>query len=133
MAVFQYFIGNTDWSVRALHNIILLADSAGRLFPVPYDFDWSGVIATRYARPDTSLPIRSVEERLYAGFCGAPEEFAQIFAKFREQRAAIEALYNLAPLDRGHRERALRYYEAFFRMIDDPRRIQREMLGRCGG
>lgn len=133
MAVFQYFIGNTDWSVRALHNIILLADSAGRLYPVPYDFDWSGVIATRYARPDTSLHIRSVEQRLYAGYCGSPEEFEQVFAKFRENRAAIEALYNLEPLDRGHRERALRYYETFFRMIEDRRRVQSEMLSRCGG
>ena len=133
MAVFQYFIGNTDWSVRALHNIILLADSAGRLFPVPYDFDWSGVIATRYARPDTSLHIRSVEQRLYAGYCGSPDEFEQVFARFRQHRAAIEALYNLEPLDRQHRERALRYYEAFFKMIEDPRRVQREMLSRCGG
>ncbi|MDQ4080485.1 MAG: hypothetical protein M3125_06965, partial [Gemmatimonadota bacterium] len=133
MAVFQYFIGNTDWSVRALHNIILLADSAGRLFPVPYDFDWSGVIATRYARPDTSLHIRSVEQRLYAGYCGSPEEFEQVFGKFRQSRAAIEALYTLGPLDREHRERALKYYEAFFRMIDDPRRVRSEMLGRCTG
>lgn len=132
MAVFQYFIGNTDWSVRALHNIILFADSAGRLYPVPYDFDWSGVIATRYARPDTSLHIRSVEQRLYAGYCGSPEEFEQIFGKFRQNRAAIEALYNLEPLDRQHRERALRYYAAFFRMIDDPRRVKGEMLNRCG-
>jgi hypothetical protein len=133
MAVFQYFIGNTDWSVRALHNIIMLADSAGRLFPIPYDFDWSGVIATRYARPDTSLNIRSVEQRLYAGYCGSPEEFAAVFNRFREKRAAIEALYNLEALERGHRERALRYYEGFFRMIDDPRRVQGEMLNRCGG
>ena len=131
MAVFQYFVGNTDWSVRALHNIILLADSAKRLYPVAYDFDWSGVIGTRYAQPDTSLPIRTVQERLYAGYCGMPEDFAPVFAKFRENRAAIEALYDLAPLERGHRERARRYYAEFFRLIDDPRRVRNEMLGRC--
>lgn len=133
MAVFQYFIGNTDWSVRALHNIILLADSKGRFFPIPYDFDWSGVIATRYAVPDTSLPIRRVEERYYAGYCGTPEDFDQIFARFRQHRPAIEALYDLEPLDRNHRQRARRYYEDFFRMIDDPRRVRREMLRNCGG
>lgn len=37
MAVFQYFVGNTDWSGRALHNIILLADSVGNVTPVPYE------------------------------------------------------------------------------------------------
>ena len=131
MAVFQYFIGNTDWSVRALHNIILLADSAKRLFPVAYDFDWSGVIGTRYAQPDTSLPIRTVQERLFGGYCGMPEDFEPVFARFRENRAAIDALYDLAPLEREHRERARRYYAEFYRMIDDPRRVRSQMLGRC--
>ena len=45
VAAFQYFVGNTDWSVAALHNIVLIQDSAGVVFPVPYDFDWSGVIS----------------------------------------------------------------------------------------
>ena len=131
VAVFQYFIGNTDWSIRALHNVILLADSVGRILPVPYDFDWAGVIGTRYAQPDTSLPIKNVEQRLYAGYCGQPEDFEQIFAHFRHHRPAIEALYDLEPLERGHRERARRYYAEFYRLIDDPRRVRREMLTSC--
>ena len=131
MAVFQYFIGNTDWSIRALHNIILLADSSGRILPVPYDFDWAGVIATRYAAPDTSLPIRSVKERLYSGYCGSIEDFEPIFARFRQHRAAIEALYDLQPLDSDDRERARRYYGEFYRLIDDPVRVRREMLKAC--
>lgn len=131
MAVFQYFIGNTDWSIRALHNIVLLADSGGRLLPVPYDFDWAGVIAARYAQPDTALPIRSVKERLYAGYCGHPEDFEPIFARFRAQRAAIESLYDLEPLERDEREQARRYYAEFFRLIDAPQRVRREMLRVC--
>ena len=131
LAVFQYFIGNTDWSVRALHNILLLGDSARHLFPVAYDFDWSGVIGTRYARPDTSLPIETVQQRLFGGYCAMPEDFEPIFALFRQNRTAIEALYDLAPLEREHRERARRYYATFFRMIDDPRRVRSEMLSRC--
>jgi hypothetical protein len=131
MAVFQYFVGNTDWSIRALHNVILLADSGGRLLPVPYDFDWSGVIATRYAQPDTSLRIRSVKERLYAGYCGAAEDFEPIFARFREKRAAIEALYDLGPLQQRERDDARRYYGEFFRLIDDPQRVRRDMLKNC--
>ena len=131
MAVFQYFVGNTDWSIRALHNIITLADSTGRILPVPYDFDWAGVIATRYAAPDTSLPIKSVKERLYSGYCGSIEDFEPIFARFRQHRAAIEALYDLEPLDRDDRERARRYYADFYRLIDDPSRVRREMLKAC--
>ena len=131
MAVFQYFIGNTDWSIRALHNIVLLTDSASRVFPVPYDFDWSGVIATRYALPDTSLSIRSVKERLYSGYCGSIEDFEPVFARFRQHRAAIEALYDLEPLERDERDRARRYYAEFYRLIDDPARVRREILKLC--
>lgn len=131
MAVFQYFIGNTDWSVRALHNVILLADSLNRHIPVPYDFDWSGVIATRYAKPDTSLPIKRVEERIYAGYCGAPEDFAPIFQKFRDRRSELEALYDLPGLDSEHRDRARRYYADFYRLIDDARAVRRDMLRLC--
>ncbi len=131
MAVFQYFIGNTDWSIRALHNIVLLADSGGRILPVPYDFDWAGVIATRYAVPDTSLPIRSVKERLYSGYCSAVEDFEPIFARFRQHRAAIDALYDLQPLERDERDKSRRYYAEFYRLIDDPSRVRREMLKLC--
>lgn len=131
VAVFQYFVGNTDWSIRARHNIVVLGDSLGHVIPVPYDFDWAGVIGTRYAQPDTSLPIKRVQDRLYAGYCGVPEDFEQIFARFRQHRSAIEALYDLEPLEHGHRERARRYYADFFRLIDEPRRVRSEMLARC--
>jgi hypothetical protein len=131
VAVFQYFIGNTDFSVRGLHNVVLLEDSLDRIRMVPYDFDWAGVIGTRYAHPHPSLPIQTVQQRFYMGYCGLPDDFDQAFARFRQHRAAIEELYSLEPLERGHRERARRYYDDFFRLIDDPRRIRKEMLSRC--
>lgn len=49
----------------------------------------------------------------------------------RADRVAIEALYDVAPLERGHAERARRYYDDFFLMIDDPRRLRREMRRSC--
>jgi hypothetical protein len=72
-----------------------------------------------------------VKERLYAGYCGALEDFEPIFARFREKRAAIEALYDLEPLKEREREDARRYYAEFFRLIDDPQRVRREMLKNC--
>src|SRR5256712_1991946 len=73
-AMFEYLIGNTDFSVGGLHNIVLIRDSAGTVFAVPYDFDWSGVISTSYAVPDPRLRIKSVRERLYRGYCRTPEQ-----------------------------------------------------------
>src|SRR5256885_2062303 len=69
IAVFEYMIANTDWSVGGLHNIVLTEDTSGTVYPVPYDFDWSGVISTPYARPDARLNITSVRQRLFRGYC----------------------------------------------------------------
>ena len=52
MAVFEYLIGNTDWSVQYLQNIKLIAaDSAQLPGTIPYDFDHAGIVTTPYAEP----------------------------------------------------------------------------------
>ncbi len=50
VAVFNYMIGNTDWSVPIHHNVIILQDALN-LYPkenmiVAYDFDYSGLVNT---------------------------------------------------------------------------------------
>ncbi len=133
VAVFQYMIANTDWSVWGLHNIKLLRDSAGATYAVPYDFDWSGVIAPPYARPDARLPIQSVRQRLFRGVCRTPEDFATVFALFQARRDTIYALYRNEPaLSTKTRDAALRYYDDFYKTIADPRAVKREFLQVCG-
>lgn len=49
MSMFQYMIGNNDWSVPKLHNVIL-ASSSTHVPPVavPYDFDMSSFVDPPY-------------------------------------------------------------------------------------
>ena len=134
VTVFQYMIGNTDWSVAGLHNIVLLRDSAGILYPVPYDFDWSGVISPPYAQPDSRLGIRTVRDRLYRGTCRTPDDFAPLVAQFNAAKDSIYALYRGQPdLEPKRVEQALSYYDEFYRTINDPRRMKREFIDGCGG
>jgi hypothetical protein len=133
ISVFAYFLGNTDWSVYSLHNIRLVSTADGRYMPIPYDFDWSGVVFTRYAKPDPRLGIRTVQDRLFRGPCVTPAEMASVVAKFTAQKAAIKALYTRLPLDDGYRRRALDYQDEFFRMIADPRQVKRELIETCAG
>jgi hypothetical protein len=132
--VFQYMIGNTDFAVTALHNIVLIRDSAGVVYPVPYDFDWSGVIWTPYAQPDVRLPIRTVRERTFRGTCRAPEELALLFAPFNAQKEAIYALYRgleRAGLEPKRVEQALDYYDQFYKTINDAGRARQEFIRPC--
>lgn len=70
MTMFQYLIGNTDWSVPKLHNIKLLYhDSLTSIIPVPYDFDFCGFVNPPYTKPPEIIPISNVKERYYRGNC----------------------------------------------------------------
>ncbi|MCU0624267.1 MAG: hypothetical protein MUF53_10480, partial [Gemmatimonadaceae bacterium] len=42
MGVFEYLIGNTDWSLGALHNVkLVMTPRDANVYPVAYDFDFS--------------------------------------------------------------------------------------------
>jgi hypothetical protein len=134
LAVFEYLAGNTDWSVGGLHNIVLLRDSTNTVYPVPYDFDWSGVIAPPYAVPDARLGLRSVRERLFRGACRTPQQLAPVLAQFNAQKDAIYALYRGQDgLDPARVKQALDYYDDFYRTINDPRAARRVFTVNCTG
>ena len=86
--LFQYLIGNTDWSVIYGHNIVHLKEPDGFETPVPYDFDFSGLVNASYAGPPPSLPIRSVRERVFRGFCRDDVDWSDMAARIREIRRA---------------------------------------------
>jgi hypothetical protein len=134
--VFQYMIGNTDFAVTALHNIVLIRDSSGVVYPVPYDFDWSGVIWTPYAQPDPRLEIRDVRQRLFRGMCRSPQELATPFGLFNARKDSIYALYRgmaAEGLEAKRIAQALDYYDEFFKTINDPGRTRREFMLVCRG
>ena len=132
LSVFAYYLGNTDWSLYSLHNIrlVILGD---RYVPVPYDFDWSGVVFARYAKPDPRLGIPTVQDRLFRGPCLTPADLAPILAKYNDRRADIKALYARLPLDDGYRRRAMDYIDDFYHVIGDQRQVKRELIETCVG
>jgi hypothetical protein len=134
VAVFQYLIGNTDWSVWGRHNIAILRDTAGsqRLLAVPYDFDFSGAVGAPYAVPPEQLPIKSVRERLYRGYCHPDTVLSPVLARFRAAKDSIYAAVRAVPdLPERDMRGVLGYFDDFFRAIDDRGTVQREFLRRC--
>jgi hypothetical protein len=132
MMLFEYMIGNTDFSLWALHNVRLVQDPARTLFPVPYDFDLAGLVNAPYAIPEPRLGIRSVVERLYRGPCRSVDEFEAAAAVLREKRPAIVALVDgLRDLDAGARADMKTYLDGFFRTIDRPASIKRQFVDGC--
>jgi hypothetical protein len=131
--VFQYMIGNTDYSMSYLHNYrIVLTDTAATYYPMAYDWDWSGLVDAPYARPDSRLPIRTVRDRLYRGACHSMAELTPVLELFKAKKGEIYgALTGLKPLDPKRLKVATEYLDEFFKMIDDPRQVNRELRQIC--
>jgi hypothetical protein len=131
VAVFQYFIANTDWSVPGLHNIALLQKDSV-VYPVPFDFDWSGAIDAPYAKPAPQLRIRSVRERVYRGTCQDAAVLTPVLARFEQLKDSIAAVYRSIPdLEPRAVDRALRYYDDFYAEIANRPRFLRDIARMC--
>jgi hypothetical protein len=132
MMLFEYMIGNTDFSIWALHNVRIVQDRNRKLFAVPYDFDLSGLVHAPYATPDPRIGIRSVLDRLYRGPCRTTDEFDEAAESFRSKRAdmftLLDSMRDLEPLARGE---AKNYLEGFFKTIERPESIKRQFVNGC--
>ena len=132
MMLFEYMIGNTDFSIWALHNVRLVQDRARRLYPVPYDFDLSGFVHAPYASPDPRIGIRSVLDRLYRGPCRTVEEFEEAASALRAKRGDMLALIDsMADLDRDARVEAKEFLDSFFRSIEKPGAVKKQFVDGC--
>ena len=121
VAVFEYMIGNTDWSVPYLHNIRLFANGITSCLPVPYDFDHSGIVEAPYAKPAEQLGLASVRERVYRGPVYPVSLLQQVFDKFNQMKPQFYALYqNESRLDKTYVKRTLKYLDDFYSLINKP-------------
>ncbi|HVF37365.1 MAG TPA: hypothetical protein VNA29_05425 [Sphingomicrobium sp.] len=138
MALFQYMIGNLDWSMRAgpegegcCHNA-RLAQVGGSYAPMPYDFDFSGLVDAPYAVPPDGLPVRSVRNRLYRGYCRHNGEALAVAAEVRTLRPRLEAVFGQVPgIDERSRQKAIAYLAGFFADIASDATVRSKLLRYC--
>ncbi|MEO8562777.1 MAG: hypothetical protein ABI601_11920 [bacterium] len=134
--LFQYFIGNLDFSFNGLHNTELLMTTDGRLLPVAYDFDFAGAVNTSYATPPQNFGMRSVRMRKFLGPCEVAAEYPKALARFVEKKDAIYALYHdevgKRMNDRVVKE-TLSYFDEFYDALRTPQQAERNVFGRCIG
>ena len=133
LAVFQYMIGNTDWSVWAQHNTVLLKEDTSTVpIVVPYDFDWSGLVNAPYAVPAEFLPIEMVSTRLYRGFCRPDDDLLPALDEFRKRKEEIYQTCRSVPfLSERELKKVLKYMDDFFKIIENPKRVELEFHRKC--
>lgn len=124
MSLFQYMIGNTDWALANMHNVKLLkVPEFQKVVPLPYDFDYSGLVNANYAVPHESLNLKSVVERYYMGPKCSEEEWPSISEPFIENKEKVFALINGFKLlaDR-EKDWISKYISGFYEIIEDKKK-----------
>jgi hypothetical protein len=139
-ALFQDMIANHDWDMKAgpqgeecCHNAKLIGPGApGSVVPIPYDFDFSGLVDAPYSSPPDVLNLSSVRDRLYRGYCIHNGQALAVAAQMRAAQPQLFATLASTPgLDPGTIASAERYLGGFFAMIATDRDVQTRVLRSC--
>ena len=134
MAVFEYLVANTDWSVQYLQNIKLIAtDSLAVPTAVPYDFDHAGIVNAPYAKPAEELLLSGVRERKYRGYCITDmKDFDESIAFFNRIKNEVYGLYNNCTLlDEKYKNATIKYLDDFYTTINNADAVKKEFGYPC--
>lgn len=142
VGVFEYMIGNLDWAMQAgpagdncCHNSLLIGASGGAsptLVPVPYDWDFSGLVDTPYAVAPDSIKVSSVRQRRYRGFCRHNGEARAAIADVRARQAPLMATFASVPgIESRTARKATAYLGGFFADIATDAGAEAKLIKTC--
>jgi len=141
LGLFQFMLGNTDWSAHrgppgepCCHNLAVFGPTSTQpeLTPVPYDLDSTGLVDPPYAAPVERLPIRSVRQRLYRGFCVSNTRLPEAIERFQSKRSELVALFEDDPrLSSPARRETRKYLDSYFEIVENPKKLKKRILDHC--
>jgi len=134
-SMFQYMIGNVDWSIAGTHNIKLLKskDFTQELpFVVPYDFDHAGLVNTSYAVNVRDPEIASVRTRVFDGMCYSEEDYAAVIQEFiKHKNDFYREINSFDLLPASTKKDIISYLDNFYKLIDQANFYKRFVLSTC--
>lgn len=132
MAIFNYMIINTDYSVPIMHNVVLVSrDYFEPPLPVPYDFDWSGLINIPYDSPYVAHLSRS-PQRIYKGPCLKMKMLLNILSEFEIKSRQVFTLFVEFPyLDDEMKARNIQDLYLFYIICGNTKLIREAFIMGC--
>lgn len=118
LAMFQYMIGNSDFSNRMVRNMKLMEKTEGNFTAVPYDFDFSGLVNAQYATGFPHLNETHPTDRTMIWEYDADPDFSESTELFlSRQDQLLEQVDNFDELSGGSKREITRYLKGFFREL----------------
>ncbi len=130
LALFQYMIGNTDWSVPYRHNIkLMFLEHEVKIIPIPFDFDYTGIVMPPYAKPPPEIGITSVRQRIFRGYSYPDYIFAELIPFYNNRRAAFYQVYlSSGLLDDSYVKRTISFLDDFYEIINNPKQFEKKIV-----
>ena len=119
-ALFQYMIGNTDWSVKMNRNLkVMKLKNTGKYIAVPYDFDFSGFVNASYALPNIDYKLTSVRDRAFLGSDNLTTELKQAKTLMISKRGQLEnTVNNFKVMSKKSRKDIIEYLDSFYTALE---------------
>lgn len=143
LALFQEMIGNLDWSIttgppgeHCCHNSRPIGPKGATtgLNPVPYDFDYSGLVDASYAVPPDGIYLATVRQRRYMGLCSHNAAVPAAAAGLKSRRDALLAMLETIPsLPTSAKERARTYLADYLDTMLEPAALADRVARQCRG
>jgi hypothetical protein len=142
-ALFQYLIGNVDWAAlsgpdpaECCHNVKLIGPEPfareDTAYAIPYDFDSAGLVNAPYAAPPQGLPIKTVTQRLFRGYCRHNDTLEDARTLMLAREADFAALIDgESRLNSNTKKNAGIFIGKFFKIIEDQKKFDRRVIGKC--
>mgnify|MGYP004313234985 FL=1 len=129
-SMFQFMIGNTDFSVAYQHNGKLLYANK-KIYPLPYDFDLCGLVDASYAIVNSRLGIKSVKDRKYRGFKRDESIVYEVRDQLLEKKSdffqildAQESNFELSTEFQSSKE----FLTSFFEILEDKSTFEKNVI-----
>ena len=134
--LFQFLIGNTDFSTRTQHNQKLLFIDK-KFICIPYDFDMSGLVNPNYAAVSgiENMPIKITEvtQRLYKGYKRDELLLQKVRQEFISHKIQIfKTIDNLRELFNDTKQylKAKQFIVGFFEILESDKKFNKNIISR---
>ncbi len=110
IALFNYMIGNSDWSLKRSKNLKFVKMPSGKLCPIAYDFDFAGLVTPPYIK---------YGERILKDIHLSDDELKSVKEGFRSEKDALLQIIKTFKYSTSSEKRKMRkYIEVSFEKLE---------------